>query len=490
MDTITYIIIYLCFLLLVGILLLIFFKKNKKVKEEELSYDKHSFDSEYSQKAKEDIESGKKKSSVGGFFESMIYLIASLLGKLWDWWFKPKKVIITILLLLAGLAIILYFYLSTKSGEIVIAVRGDVDTRISQTHIPERIGNIALKITAIDKTTQDTKPLSGVFFKTLVDSIAENESIAYITTNKDGIAKVKYKGRFDEKKMSILVNAMLKKTQYEDFYEEYNERDTTFVYGKHLGTVLLQRKKAKVRTLKPFLVSIQETAANLPPGMEAPPWYNIEITQLGADNTPVSSGQFFYKDSPNSKDSLPLQWDGTKFVAKELEFEKAHYIVAMVEDSSRITYTLTLGPDFAKFPLEPNTFTDVVTTANEGKLMAAGGSSVKPPPPEVQYSFQVMNPSSQIVMSSITVELRSTVTNEVFKYISDPKGEFVFPEIRGSSKEFWTKYGSFIISLSYQRIKSSNTVTWSQPSDISVDLKYMLEFDINGNKSIRLRQNN
>lgn len=484
MQTLDYILLYIGILVLVVIVLLIILNRNKRLKKLDSAYVKHSFDSEYSDQAKKEHDAEKKKSGIGNFLESFTFLIGRLLGRLWEWWFKPKIVLMTLAIVIIALAIGIYYILNTKSGEIIVAVQSPIDKRINSMMIPQPIENVKLKITALDKMAQGESPLRGIKFKTLVDSIDENESETYITTNKDGIAKVFYKGRnFNYDQLALKIESLLKDSPLESIYDKSIRVDSSFSKRKDVNLITFARKRPLIKTYKPLLVSKKDM--ELPTGMEPPEFYSVEITQVDADTNQIPTGKFYLQQSKKEEGEI-IKLDGTKFLAEELEFEKTYYIACNVEDSSNISFKFILPPEFADFSIEPNKVTDLVTAEDQDESLPAASPSAGAPASQVNYTFKIVDKSGKS-LSSISAIFYSPTSKLKEKYISSSDGIFSYPkdmDIIENSAQFWKEHEYFKIKLESYGVKSRNIKTWRKPKDIGKSMKYQIIFDIESEQII------
>ena len=380
MDTLYYAIIIIAILLILVIFVAFSLIRNKSQNDE------YEYESELEKSAKKEIESEIKKVKLS-FMTLIVTGIAVLLGKLWNWWFTPKKVTITgVLLFLTGV-IFSYLLLTTKRGEFAVNVRTGIDI-----FPPENLELITLSFEAIEflDSAGNYKPINNVEYKRI--DIDEPQQKAIVPTNKYGIAYFKYKARgIDENKLMFKVKIIATTSDFETKYF----LDSFFIkaseYDNSLPVIKLRKKRERVQGSMPFKVDIKNTLKEMRATENPSNKFSLRIYPTTAENKNEQIGLFYLMKANDSLNQENFEWDGSAYIIKDLEYSSNYRINYNIYDSSKIKLEI--------LPEDPR----IEVKINDGKTLTvsknAGGNLSQPPVFEKYKPTKSQGVQYQIILS-------------------------------------------------------------------------------------------
>ncbi len=361
----------------------------------------------------------RKRTSGFIFYTKYLFSITSLgLAKLWEWWFQPKKVAITLILILVALGIWAYFAFTKIHGEIVINVR-----ELSAYMPPKKISGILVHLEAKDRITNALVPLE---FSTIDESVEPQDSKILLKTNEDGIAVAKYSGRFTPENVVISYHVMTRTTKYAEQYIEKTVMDTSLVKDVHVRTI---RLRPIVRGTVPIIASIK--GLPLARGDKPPETFKLDVYLQDAEGNPTQNARLYLKDSENAQDSARLEYRGGSYVLTENPLrDEPYYLSYIANDSSKISIKLII---------EPEGKTDFKFETDGGPAMISkGGDKPKPVEPlpvldeevALQYKFIVYDeagdPMKNIRFYIQASDIKDDSDKEIL--VTNDAGEVLYPD--------------------------------------------------------------
>lgn len=503
MDTQTYLIIYLSILLVLGIIIIIFLKKKqaseeKKAEQEYIQSAESDLAKRARSRAQSEAASRAKMIGLSLFFT----FFGSILAKLWEWWYTPKKVLSTAGLLAIFGGVWGFLTLTNELGEIAINVR-DAKGIIP----PKNIEGLEIVVEARDSTTPNFDLMPGVMFKPVNKNMQSSESWIQLTTNEDGIAYASYSGHFDPKNMMLQVKILASNSkQYETQYHDETIVDSGFKAPVYYTTVYLQRKRPMVRgtiRLKPDFESLEEMKAL---GVEPPNTFTLDIYLKDVEDNPAKSAKFLVnneKEVGQIKANVENRGGGS-FILEEIEINKqGYYLHYEIEDSSQIKVKLKFPDEFAeqfKFDEDENGggagggFT-TITEGEEPNIKLNSKVSAKAPPDDHQYSFTIVNEKGKKYEDNEEFELKFLFGpdgSQKSEYKITGDESVIFPDnVIESLSTFWEENSNVKIKIkgSSREFKKWKTIKW-RPKDLSkkfkdVKIKFYLDED-DGSVKVKL----
>ena len=416
----------------------------------------------------------KKKRGFGYFIKYIFSIIALGLGKLWEWLWTPKKVLIILIILVVLLGIYLYYTFTTISGEIIINVR-ELSARIPY----EKIDKIIVQVEAKDRISNALVPLE---FSTLDEDAEPQDSKIVLETNKDGIALAKYTGREDPDNIMLVYKVVASGTEYENEYIDKVVTDTPLVTGRHFKTI---RLRPIVSDEIPVLASIE--GLPLARGDKPPETFKIDVYLSDPEGKPTDNAMLYLKSDIDAEDSTLLEYRGGSFVLTENPLKNTpYYLRYIVDDSTTLKLKLIIEPEgSSNFNFENEA---------EPVMISKGGDKPEPVEPVIaldeeialQYKFIVFNEAGEKMRGVKFFIQASDVESEDDKdiLITDDNGEVLYPDkpIQVLDR-FWAtnvesedpdadslihyKIWLKIPAEPYPRNESRNAIKWIRPPDPS-----------------------
>lgn len=372
----------------------------------------------------------KKKRGFFYFLKYIFSIFALGLAKLWEWWFQPKKVIITLLLIVVALGIWAYFAFTKVHGTIVVNVR-----ELSAIFPPREIPEILVHVEAHDRVTG---ALISLEYETPDESIEPQESKILLRTNSDGIAVANYSGRFSPENAVIQYKVIINNTKYVSQYIETSVSDTGITKGRHISTIKL---RPIVQGQIPVLASLK--GLPLSRGDKPPETFKLDVYLVDAEGNPATNAKLYLKADEKSKDSSQLEFRGGSFVLKENPFKDEPYFLSyIVNDSTKISIKLIIEPEGqSKFKFD--------NKGGKPAMISKGGVEIEPVQPTaildeasaLQYKFMVFDEAGNPLKGIKFYIQASDVVDEEDKdiLITNEVGEVMFPEKPIQDIErFWT----------------------------------------------------
>lgn len=468
------------FLLVIGIVLIFIFiiflrKAIKGIKEEEkdelLRQDNKPLSAlEVAAKQSMDIAAQRGSTFVMSFYLSAISLA---MAKLWEWWYKPLKVLITFLILIISSGTVIYFAVFTTNDEVVVTVLS-----------PSNQGKIKLMkgievlIEARDNSTVNKDLVDAVEFSTLDESLQPNTKSITVTTNEDGIAYAKLKTRFDRKNLIFTVKVVTEGKKYSDIYQ--TQIDTFKFKGEeNKFTVNLKSKRAKIYDYFEFIASLpnsRDKSFQPKPGEILPKNFNLEISLKNFEGYPTQDAKFFLWK--NSTDSIALDFKNNQFVKEEIELrDKPYKVTFLAEDSSQLSYNIVMKDPNFKFekPEKPI-------------VLAAGGgakSTPKKPKFERAETVEAANVNLYASFEFVKPKTDADIIEPIVKKLKSSKVTITY--VGKETKEFTAKFDdAFSLILNQEPIQNLD-VFWGQFDKITLFVKSG-DFDNKNNLKLELNK--
>ena len=450
METSTYIIITVAVLLI--LLILISFSLRKKKYDEEPDTGASGFELAAQEALRQSAQRGKM------YYMFLLTTATSIgLAKLWVWWFKPKKVAITGVLLFVGGSILAFLTFTTHHGDIAINI---VPYGVIP---PENVKGINVVIEAmeiLDTATKSFKPLTGIEFERIEENIEPFKDKVTVPTNEDGIAYVKYSGRFDPDDIVFLVRVLPQGTKYESRYVEDSVKVKPSELEDRIKIILLRKKRQMVYGTMPVLASIESLKEKLPPGEKPNDAFTLEVYPTNAEGKNTQVGRMFLKKSAQAADSLELQWNGSRFVLEKQTFKKEPYLLTyLIEDSSKIAPAIKSEDPKFQFQNDPKGQT----------VSQAGGASLPPIKPvvelkqeadNIQYTFQFLFNKKPFANIDITITAANVQISDLYRFFeanTNSEGIVVYPKDNKIPyiEEFWNSVGSLKLKIDNSKLEGS-----------------------------------
>ncbi len=430
---------------------------------------------------------GKKR----GFFYFIKYIFSIFalgLAKLWEWWFQPKKVVITLLLIIVALGIWAYFAFTKTTGVIVVDVR-----ELSAIFPPKEIPEILIHVEAHDRVSGALLPVE---YETPDGSVEPQDSKILLRTNGDGLAVVNYSGRIAPENVVLQYKVIINNTKYVNQYIETSVSDTGLTKDLHISHIKL---RPIVRGIIPVLASIKSLP--LARGDKPPETFKIDVYLVDAEGNPATNSKLYLKTSEDAADSSQLEFRGGSFVLKENPFRDDPYFLSyVVNDSTKISIKLIIEPEGqSKFKFDNG--------GGKPAMISKGGVDIQPVEPTaildeasaIQYKFMVFDEAGNPLKGVKFYLQASDVVDEEDKeiLITNESGEVLFPEKPIQDIErFWTimekdgktpdeeatndfnyKIWVKIPGEPYPRDESRNSLMWKKPAKPE-DMIFKIELNL------------
>ena len=447
MNTLYYTIIIIAILLILLIFVAFSLKRNKTQNEEP------EVETELERKARQAMESELSKGKVM-LMALIITGIAGMLGKLWDWWFTPKKVAVTAGLLFLTGGVFSFLVMTTVSGEFAVNVRSAVDIIP-----PENLELITLSIEAVEPldSAGNYKPLTDIKY-TRID-VEEPQEKATVPTNKDGIAYIKYKGRdFDPDKINFKVKIIATTSDFETKYY----LDSFFIkaadYDNSLPVINLRKKREMVEGSMPFAADIKNALKGMKATENPSNKFALRIYPKTAEKKNEQIGIFSLIKSTDEPTGEDFEWDGSAYIIKDLEFATNYLIKYNIFDSSEIK--LEIIPDDPRIDVKVNDGKPLTVAKKAGgnlPLPKAADNYVPPQSQGVQYQIMLnmeylSNIQSQ-PFNSIEYSIKSSnseFTDNVTSVVPD-NGVIIYPSSPIEDiNRFWEVAGNLSLQLKFR----------------------------------------
>jgi hypothetical protein len=342
MDTTKIIIIYLIILLLIGIVGAYFMlRRTKKEKERELDnkeWTERVGTSEYEVKAINELKNQAIKKGMAYFIPFVFSIVAILLGKLWDWWYKPLKIVLTFVIAGLGAGIILFLAWNTSHGKIFITVRGEDFQKY-----PQLLSGVNIVIEARDTTTNKKDILKALSFK-FREGKESAEGSVVLTSNQEGYAFSNFSGIYKEKNIAFRINV-------KDTLDLFDSASVELPYNSLIEHIVTLKRKVNLISgsspLKAIIPSSPEIMKAFPPGGSVrPKTYNMEIYCLDKKDMPNNFAKFYLKNKIDEKGEVFKKVSEGSYKFEKLEIDKPYFIDYFVTDGSNLVITYSFSDDY------------------------------------------------------------------------------------------------------------------------------------------------
>jgi len=449
MNTIYYAIVIIAVLLILLIFVAFSLKKNDNNEVES------NVETDLERKAKQALDSEIRKGKAM-FITLLVGGIAAMLGKLWVWWFTPKKVAVSGgLLLLAG-GFFSFITLTTVTGEFAINIRTPI-TIIP----PENVEGLTLVIEGLIPldSAGTYKPLNDIEFSRIEEGLEPLPNKVTLPTNKDGIAYIKYKGRgFNPEDITFKIKIIASTNDFDTKYYADSAIIKASDYDKSIPIFNLRKKRERVKGTMPFNADIKNILKAMKATENPLKTYSLRIYPTSAEEKNEQVGKF--KLMKSSKDSVgdEFEWDGSSYIFKGLEFgSNLHIIHYDVFDSSKIKVEV--------LPDDPR----ININVNEGKPLTiaklAGGNLQQPKAADVLVESQTSNSQYKIYLNL-----------EYLNNILPQKNSLIEYSIKSSNPEFTENVSSELPDdgiIIYPKNPIENIERfWEVAGNLTIQLKF------------------
>jgi hypothetical protein len=488
MDTNKIILIYLIILLVIGMVgAYLMLRRTKKEKMRELDnkeWTERVGTSEYEIQAISDLKKQAVKKGMAYFIPFLFSIVAILLGKLWEWWYKPLKIVMTFVIAGLAAAVILFLAWDTSHGKIFITVRG-----ANYLHYPQLLNGIKVKIEARDKTTNQKDKVNALTFE-YKEGIEPISGFVELNSNSDGVAFSNFNGRYTD---SNIIFRIIISPDEKDIAQSMFVQDSVELSYRDLveHTFILKRKETPITGSFPLSIKIgssPEVNKLFPPGGgERPKLYNLEIYCIDKNDQPNITAKFYLKNKPDEKGEVFKPTTPGNFIFEKLEVDKPFIVDYSVTDSSKLQMNVKFTDDYKptgnnKLEFPPFPKIQVIKDASKGNK--ALPVSLLPPSVNVvstgktdtiYYKFEVFDQNEYRFKNGHIIF--KTSKGNITKDTALTSEEIKFPDFSITREdEFWNNAGSIIVTIKdADKSEKSETVRITRnniPSNRIIKLHY------------------